>query len=122
MADDPISSAHRTRFEADQITPKDLKLKRAEQELHVTWKDGRSSIYSARLLRKNCPCATCRTERERMSRELLPVFRNVAGPNITLTSAQLVGAYALQLFWSDGHSTGIYDYKYLRSLDDGAAR
>jgi ATP-binding protein involved in chromosome partitioning len=28
----------------------------------------------------------------------------------------LVGAYAVRIDWSDGHSTGIYTYEYLRSL------
>jgi DUF971 family protein len=30
--------------------------------------------------------------------------------------AELVGRYALQIFWNDGHSTGIYSFDYLRSL------
>jgi DUF971 family protein len=30
--------------------------------------------------------------------------------------AEVVGRYALQIFWSDGHSTGIYAFDYLRSL------
>jgi DUF971 family protein len=27
-----------------------------------------------------------------------------------------VGGYALQLFWADGHSSGIYSFSYLRKL------
>jgi len=30
--------------------------------------------------------------------------------------AELVGRYALQIYWNDGHSTGIYSFDYLRSL------
>lgn len=30
--------------------------------------------------------------------------------------AELVGRYALQIFWSDGHSTGIYTFPYLREI------
>ncbi len=30
--------------------------------------------------------------------------------------AELVGRYAVQIFWNDGHSTGIYTFDYLRSL------
>jgi DUF971 family protein len=29
---------------------------------------------------------------------------------------QVVGRYALQLFWRDGHDTGIYSFELLRSL------
>ena len=30
--------------------------------------------------------------------------------------AELVGRYALQIYWNDGHSTGIYSFDYLRNL------
>lgn len=29
---------------------------------------------------------------------------------------ELVGRYALQIFWNDSHSTGIYSFDYLRGL------
>ncbi len=29
---------------------------------------------------------------------------------------QLVGNYAMQIFWDDGHSAGIYAWPYLRRL------
>jgi DUF971 family protein len=30
-----------------------------------------------------------------------------------------VGGYAIQLFWADGHSTGLYSWEYLRRMTDG---
>ena len=39
-----------------------------------------------------------------------------AGDALTLTKVEQLGHYALQLFWKDGHHTGIYDYEYLRRL------
>jgi DUF971 family protein len=36
------------------------------------------------------------------------------------TAIHYVGRYALQFVWSDGHSTGIYTFEYLRQLDDAA--
>jgi DUF971 family protein len=30
---------------------------------------------------------------------------------------ELVGNYALQLWWDDGHNTGIYTWDYLRRMD-----
>ena len=38
-----------------------------------------------------------------------------SGP-LKLQKADLVGRYALQMYWSDGHSTGIYTFDYLRDL------
>lgn len=114
---DQISRAHRSALPTESVTPNSLALKRAEQELRVQWKDGRESVFSAVRLRKSCPCATCRTERERDTSTLLPILKT-SPDDIKLTSAKLVGTYAIQLFWSDGHDTGIYDFKYLRALDE----
>ncbi|QDV90848.1 hypothetical protein RAS2_19320 [Phycisphaerae bacterium RAS2] len=30
--------------------------------------------------------------------------------------AKVVGTYAIQITWGDGHSTGIYDFRYLRVI------
>jgi len=35
-----------------------------------------------------------------------------------LTGFDLVGGYALQPRWGDGHSTGIYSFTYLRRLTE----
>ncbi len=114
---DPNSKTQRQGAAAETVTPESLAIKRAEQELRVTWKDGRQSVYPAYRLRKTCPCATCRTERERDTGTLLPILKT-SPDEIKLAGAKLVGSYAIQLFWSDGHDAGIYDFKYLRSLDN----
>ena len=30
---------------------------------------------------------------------------------------EMVGGYGLQIFWADGHGTGIYSISYLQQLD-----
>ncbi len=40
------------------------------------------------------------------------------GQPITITDAELSGAWGLSLDWSDGHSTGIYAWEKLRSWVD----
>lgn len=35
---------------------------------------------------------------------------------VRVLTARLVGAYAIQFDWSDGHNTGIFDFRFLRSL------
>ncbi len=102
--------------------PVDLKLSLADQRLRVKWQDDHESALEAAILRKNCPCATCRTEREAQQKNatspggLMPLKILPAG-DLRLTGAELVGQYAIRLEWSDGHNTGIFDYRYLRSLD-----
>jgi DUF971 family protein len=93
-----------------------LKVRVAEQQLLVEWKDGRHSQYSFGALRKICPCATCRSEREAAGHNPFQILK--ADPSsIRVTGARLVGNYAIQFDWSDGHNTGIYDFRFLRSLD-----
>lgn len=97
-------------------TPRDLKVKINEQRLIVEWMDGKRSEYSLDELRRNCPCATCRTQREQAQDNPLNILKSDP-TGVRVTSAQLVGNYAIQFRWSDGHDTGIFDFRFLRELD-----
>lgn len=35
-----------------------------------------------------------------------------------LIKFEIVGGYAIQFFWADGHSTGIYSYSYLQKISE----
>lgn len=93
--------------------------------LSVKWKDGHRSTFLYAYLRDQCPCATC-TEKSGTSQGLgaptsdppLPTSLPILGPSGPLKPkrAELVGHYALQIFWSDDHSTGIYTFDYLREI------
>ena len=110
----PTPSAHRGPHD-DSVTPKDLKVKIADQRLLIEWKDGKHSEFSLAQLRRVCPCATCRTEREQQGSNPLRILK--ADPTgVRVVSARLVGTYAIQFDWSDGHNTGIFDFRFLRSL------
>lgn len=123
MSDSPgASTPHAPQAESSlpglEASPRDLKVKIKEQRLGIEWQDGKRSDFSLAELRRVCPCATCRTERSAQDSNPLKVLR--ADPSgLRVTSAKLVGNYAIQFFWSDGHNTGIYDFRFLRSL--GAA-
>lgn len=120
-ADSPAARSER------DTPPLDLDLKRDER-LVVTWADGRRTTYPIAYLRRHCPCATCRKQRESESREpAAPAARTVrsrlsvlptgtgTGP-LSVRGADLVGNYALRLDWSDGHASGIYSFAYLREV------
>jgi DUF971 family protein len=99
----------------DAAVPKDLRVKLSEQRLYIDWKDGRSSVFSLGELRRVCPCAACRTEREQQTANPLRILK--ADPSgLRVVNARLVGHYAIQLEWSDGHNTGLFDFRFLRSL------
>lgn len=97
-------------------TPRDLKVKIKEQRLRVDWSDGTHSEFALAQLRAQCPCATCRTDREEAKKNPLRILRSDP-TDIRVISAELVGNYAIQFVWSDGHSAGIFDFRFLRSLD-----
>lgn len=73
----------------------------------ITWDDGHVTRLGAEVLRASCPCAECRDLRERGG---VPRAQGV-----TAAGAELVGAWGLNLLWSDGHHTGIYSWPLLRA-------
>jgi DUF971 family protein len=96
-----------------QVVPKTIKLDAGNNSLSVQWSDGHVSLYLYRYLRDRCPCATCGGKAPSVAPNPLPMF----GVKVLKPSrAELVGRYALQIHWNDGHSTGIYAFEYLRSL------
>jgi DUF971 family protein len=112
-------------------TPIDQCRKPASVKIHVSsgagvdigWADGHASHFDFVYLRDHCPCATCNDERVKKdsmaesspgfaSSPALPMFK----PKPKAQSAQAVGQYAIQISFTDGHSTGIYSYDLLRSI------
>jgi len=79
--------------------------------LLVTWRDGHESEFANDYLRAHCPCALCR---ERAARDLPPVEGGAAG--VYAAQIGVVGRYAVNIQWSDGHDSGIYGYETLRGL------
>jgi len=99
------------------LLPIDVK-KKAENVLTIVWDDGHESVYGMVTLRKCCPCATCRTVRATRDTNPLKILspKEIIVDDIQLLAAEVVGRYALQFSWSDGHSEGIYSFQYLREL------
>lgn len=95
--------------------PRDLKVQLEAQRLIIEWQAGGRSEYAFGDLRRHCPCATCRSERQQRDTNPLKILK-FDPSNIRVTNAQLVGNYAIQFFWSDGHNTGIFDFGFLRKL------
>lgn len=100
---------------ADDIRP--LALKKDGDGLRITWADGVSTFVTWRVLRKQCPCATCADERAKPVNPLrvLTPQEAAAGPPAPV-GMKPVGLYAYQISWNDGHATGIYTVSALRQL------
>ena len=83
-----------------------------ERGVTLTWADGVTRHYELENLRDRCPCAECRSRRERG----LDVWPLSASPRpLRIVDAELHGAWGLGITWNDGHTTGIYSWELLRS-------
>jgi DUF971 family protein len=87
--------------------------------MRVLWDDGQACLYPYSLLRKACPCATCRELRAHQQRAPANPFQvvtTVTTPDVYPAHLSAVGNYALNIEWSDGHRTGIYPWGMLRAI------
>jgi DUF971 family protein len=99
-----------------QKTPTNIEVDIKQREVRVTWADGYLSTYPFDYLRKICPCAVCNDQRS--NQDPLRILK----PDQLVTTAELraeqpvemIGNYALQFFWADGHHTGLYGFEFLR--------
>lgn len=85
-------------------------------ELAVVWDDGREDYLPLEMLRRECPCAMCKGERDLLGNVYRGPNRPLTERSFQLVSHHTVGAYALQITWADGHNDGIYSYELLRRL------
>jgi DUF971 family protein len=96
--------------------PKAYKLRNiavAGRELALAWGDGHESYLPFDELRSHCPCSLCRGQREAPVDPLRVVTAPARG-QIAIRNLVPVGAYAVQIVWSDGHDTGIHSFESLR--------
>jgi DUF971 family protein len=80
-------------------------------EFLVAW-PGVLSVIPALRLRDACPCASC--IEEFTGRKILDPATIPA--DIRALEVRPVGSYAVQIAWSDGHSSGIYSWDTLRRI------
>ena len=97
---------------SDPETPLEIGPNEDATGLRIRWKDDHVSEYRPRDLRMACPCAGCVDEMT--GRRTLT--EAAISEDVYPTTIQYVGRYALQFDWSDGHTTGIYPFSYLRGL------
>ena len=102
-----------TEMRGPAIEPREIK-QLGESGLSITWGDDVTSLFKAVELRRVCPCAQCVNEWTGQ-RVLKP---ESISDELTLDDINIVGRYALNFRWSDGHDTGIYSFRYLREVAD----
>jgi len=113
------------------LHPTEIKLHKISRVLEVSFADNKVFQLSCEFLRVYSPSAEVRGHAP--GQEVLQVGKK----NVEIDSVEPVGTYAVQLFFSDGHNTGIYTWdllyeygihhdemweRYLRRMDAAGAK
>lgn len=96
----------------EYLKPRTIHADRAGRELQVEWADGHKTVYDFTTLRWLCPCAFCRGEAGQPG--WLDSNPTLTDAQVSLTDISMVGQYAIQPTWADGHHTGYYTFVRLR--------
>jgi DUF971 family protein len=89
---------------------------RERNQIEISWEDGARTLHPGDRLRWACPCAECRGEAGAPGR--LDSARELDPSELVVTDVVLVGQYGVQIAFQSGHATGIYTFRYLRSLGE----
>ena len=92
------------------VEPTEIRLKRAEHVLEISFADGSRFALPAEYLRIESPSAEVQGHSPEQ-RQLVAGKRDVG-----ITSLEPTGHYAVRIVFDDGHSTGIYSWDYLYRL------
>lgn len=87
-------------------------IEESDREVTIEWSDQTESRYNAVQLRRECPCAACINEwtgEKILDRDKVP-------DDLSIKQIAIVGRYALNFQFSDGHDTGIFSFKYLHDM------
>jgi DUF971 family protein len=98
--------------EQARTTPLRIDANRAAGTVRLEWEDGHRTDYDARTLRWMCPCAYCRGEAGMPG--WLDTNPTLTDDQTKLVDLTLVGNYAVQPLWGDGHHTGYHTFMLLR--------
>ena len=92
------------------IRPTEIRFRKAEKSLDITFDDGRSYSYSAELLRVESPSAEVQGHG--------PGQKNIVTGrrHVSILEIEPVGHYAIRLIFDDLHDTGIFSWQYLLEL------
>lgn len=93
------------------IEPRQI-IEESDSEITINWSDETESRYRAAELRKQCPCAGCVNE---WTGEKTLKADSISD-SLSFASIAVVGRYALNFNFSDGHDTGIFSFQFLKQL------
>jgi DUF971 family protein len=95
---------------APSIWPTDIKYKKDERLLVVTFEDGTIFKLPAEYLRVESPSA------EVQGHGAATKITVAGKKNVAIAGIEPVGNYAVRLIFDDGHDTGLFTWDYLHQL------
>jgi DUF971 family protein len=94
----------------------EIRLKREEKRLEVSFEDGQRFSFTAEFLRVHSPSAEVQGHSPDQK-------QTVAGrKHVGIMKVEPVGHYAIKLVFDDLHDSGIYSWDYLYALGEGLDR
>jgi DUF971 family protein len=93
------------------IEPRQI-IEESDSEVSIKWSDDAETSYNAAQLRRACPGAGCINEwtgEKHLNEAKIP-------GDLSFRHISIVGRYALNFHFSDGHDTGIFSFAFLRKL------
>src|SRR5262245_62132716 len=94
--------------------PKDVMV--VGSELAIVWEDGSEAYIPLEKLRRACPCAMCKGEKDIFGNVYKGKEKPYTPSSFKAMAHRRVGGYALQIDWGDRHNDGIYSWDTLRRL------
>ena len=85
--------------------------------LAIQWDGNQESIIDAKTLRNNSPSAENKGETDLFG-NISKIKKGMNIDNLQILKFEKIGNYAIRIIFSDGHSTGIYNWDLLQTLSN----
>ncbi|SKA92743.1 Protein of unknown function [Prosthecobacter debontii] len=95
------------------ITPEHIEL--IGSEVAIRWSDQSEDYIACERLRAFSPSAETTGERDLLGRKYGGTEQK-SYPGVLVRGWHLIGGYAVQFDFSDGHNTGLYTFDYLKAI------
>jgi len=89
------------------VVPKSIKLHKNKKILQISYDEQKHLMLKSSFLRFSSPSAENKYRMDAYSKRF---------EDVKIKEIKKVGNYALRIIFDDGHSTGIYSWKYLFEL------
>ena len=91
-------------------TPSEIKFHQKSKLLEIIFDDNTECMLSTEFLRVHSPSAEVQGHSPEQA------VLQVGKENVNINKIEPVGNYAIKIFFTDGHDTGLYSWQYLHML------